>query len=159
MKLIKLEDCKSEYTTVDDEDYKYLTLYKWYKTRGYARRSITVNGKQMKQVMHRVVLDAPLGFMIDHKDGDKVNNQKSNLRFCTNSQNQANSKLSTRNSTGFKGVHKNRKTSKFVAQCKIMGKYFYIGSFSNVVDAAKAYDSFLIENRGEFARTNFLTSL
>jgi len=96
---------------VDDEDYERLTTHKWQWDKGngeqardnpdhigYAGRKKTIgppiDGKQQrkKQWMHRIIMDCPPGMVVDHKDGNGLNNQKSNLRICTLEENANNHK-------------------------------------------------------------------
>jgi hypothetical protein len=96
---------------VDDEDYDRLSTYRWCRAQGYARTSIYLGGGRKNQkrrtlAMHRLAMNAQPGQMVDHIDGDFLNNQKSNLRFCTPSQNQANSRRRGRFSSRYKGVSK-----------------------------------------------------
>lgn len=85
--------------------------------------------------------------MLDHRDGNRSNNQPGNLRLSTNSQNQANrAPLPGR----FKGVARHR-CGKFQATCARA----YIGLFASEEEAARAYDRRAVEVYGEFARINF----
>jgi hypothetical protein len=82
---------------VDDEDYEYLMQWKWQagSKKRYAQRARIINGKVSSTMMHRVIMNiTDTKVHIDHKDGDGLNNQKSNLRPCTRNQNQANRKKS-----------------------------------------------------------------
>jgi len=95
--------------------------------------------------------------IIDHIDGNTLNNCKSNLRFCTTSQNAMNCKKSISVlSSVYKGVRFKKDSSKYTAQITFNGKLVHIGYFENEVDAAKAYNKAAIENFGEFARLNII---
>src|SRR5258705_2025673 len=90
---------------VDDGDFEGVVTHKWcYMTVGYAARSI-VEGKKRKLVyLHRFILQPAKGVHIDHADGNKLNNQRSNLRTCTHQENMQNSRiLHTNNTSGHKG--------------------------------------------------------
>lgn len=99
----------------------------------------------------------PTGFVSDHKDGNGLNNQKSNLRICTNAENIRNAKRYSTNTTGFKGVciDSDYKKLSFRAGIKHYNKTYKLGNFNNAIDAAKAYDKKARELYGEFAKTNF----
>lgn len=109
MKTISLS--KGKVAVVDDDDYERLIQFKWYalnppkKQSWYAVRSKTDNGKQVSILMHREILKAPSTSLVDHRDGDGLNNQKENLRLCSSSQNAQNRRRAYVSSTSrFKGV-------------------------------------------------------
>jgi hypothetical protein len=146
--------------TVDDEDYERVIQHKWRVQRvgrnAYAYTSIS--GKQV--LMHRLIVNAEKGTMIDHADGNGLNNQKSNLRPCTYAQNFANARpKQTKNKTSeYKGIW-------FIqtvpcrrcwrAAITAEGKRLNIGTFMTEVEAARAYDAAAKALHGEFARLNF----
>jgi len=101
MKIIKLT--KEKFTLLDDEDFDEINKFKWQATKtGYATRN--TKGKTIR--IHRLVMNAPKGMMVDHIDHNTLNNQKSNLRICTHTQNQQNQKNRQhgRGSSKYKGV-------------------------------------------------------
>ena len=106
-----------KYVLVDDEDYEELNKYKWRLRKGYATRDgKMVNYKKGKIIsMHREIMKAPLEKDIDHKDRNKLNNCKSNLRFCDMTQNLGNQKIHRDNTSGFKGVYFNKNAKKWQA--------------------------------------------
>jgi hypothetical protein len=136
---------------VDDADYPILSQYKWRLSAGYARAEI--NG--MSVLMHRLVMGAKRGQEVDHRNGDKLDNRRSNLRFSTHSQNMANVGQRSDNTSGFKGVYWNRQTGKFRARIKPRGKHIYLGAFDDAQEAARVYDRAARKYFGSFARTNF----
>jgi len=148
---------------VDDEDYTYLSQWKWHAHRSaagiwYARRAgmtTTVPSGWTTALLHNVIMQPTAGYEIDHEDGDGLNNQRSNLRIATHTQNMANKRLTCNNTSGYKGVSLVRKSGKWKAQINIDGKRTYLGVFDDPVAAARAYDEAATEQFGEFAYLNF----
>lgn len=106
--------------------------------------------------LHRLILHAPPGITVDHRNGDGLDNQRSNLRFASRGQNNANRKV--RNSTGFRGVEKiGRRFSASISQPRTpgVGKALRLGRFDSAEEAARAYDAAAVDRFGEFARLNF----
>jgi hypothetical protein len=153
---------------VDDEDYAWLVaMGKWHAhfpgfTHGfYAKRMAMWNGTTRRALrMHRLVLERMIGRELscsekcDHRDGNKANNQRSNLRIATHSQNIANAPKRAGCSSNFKGVTWNSSRRKWRAQIRVNNALFYLGRFSDELAAARAYDVAAIAHHGEFARCN-----
>jgi hypothetical protein len=106
--------------------------------------------------MHRVILDAQEGQIVDHKNGDRLDNRKENLRIANPSQNCWNSKLCTKNTSGYKGVTYVKKTGKWAAQIHLKNKKISLGSFESRHDAARMYNFWAIDLFGEFAKLNVI---
>jgi hypothetical protein len=145
---------------VDDCDYEYLMRWKWHFLRrggtGYAKRNRTSGCDQ--KLMHRLIagrcgLDVD-GGDVDHIDGDGLNNQRSNLRAASRSQNNVNSKRPKNNTSGFKGVYPRSWDGKPVAQIGVDGRRVYLGTFDDPRDAARAYNDAALKYFGEFACLN-----
>lgn len=177
MKTIQLTQGK--FTQVDDEDYDFLNQWKWYAKRSrktekfYALRresDLIENGVKVKFgetiCMHRVIMNCPKGMVVDHKDNDGLNNQKYNLRICTDRENLLNRKKIAVGSSKYLGVtlvkgeknkYKSRRTY-WRATC-ISGKIKKSAQFANTPEgeimAAKKYDEFAKDLHGEFANLNF----
>lgn len=150
---------QGKFALVDDEDYEYLNQWKWYakphRDTYYAERNIrpVKGGNQIQIRMHRQIVNAPDSVLVDHKDRNGLNNQRHNLRQCSNSQNRRNSKLQINNTSGYKGVCKDGNW--YRARIVIDGKRVSLGYFPDPIDAAKAYDSAAKVHYGEFALLNF----
>ncbi len=147
------------FALVDDKDYDMVARYRWRLQRGgknvYAVAYIA--GKTV--FMHRLIMDAAKGTVIDHIDGDGLNNQRGNLRFCTRAQNFQNGRW--RDTPGRtskrKGVWRVKPPCKRCYRTGITANMVYtnIGSFFTEEEAARAYDAAARVLHGEFARPNF----
>lgn len=165
MKTIQLT--QGQVTLVDDEDYDLLSQYKWYALRCknktnkfYAITTVldrSVPGRRQRFIkMHRFLMNLlDPKILVDHKDGNSLNNQKANLRISTNSQNVSNSILPP-NQTGYIGVYfSRRKKNPYKVTIMVLGKHIALGNYNNVIDAAKVYDIAAKKYHGEFAKSNF----
>lgn len=121
----------------------------------YAHSSIKRNRITTGISLHRLITLAPRGVQVDHRDGDGLNNQLSNLRFATSQQNQCNQRKQLGTSSRFKGVVWHKGGNKWMAQTKVFGRRMYLGLHETEEDAARAYDRAALEYFGEFARLNF----
>lgn len=156
MKEIKLT--QNKIAIVDDEDYEKINQRKWYYCRGYALRNKWL-AKYTHVIwrMHWEIMGKPRkGFEIDHKDGNKLNNQKSNLRICSHKENGMNRKVQNNNKSGYKGVHIHKLTGKWRAMISINNKSMHLGLFNNKEKAVKAYNDAAKKYYGEFAKLNVI---
>lgn len=148
-------------TVVDTLDYIRVKNYNWYALKsgkttyvyGYPR------GRRAPLVLlHRLILDVPPGMEVDHRDRDGLNNRRSNLRLATRSQNNANRGKQRRKggtTSRFKGVFWYPRTGKWLTQIRVDRKQYYIGYFTDEIEAARAFDRANLKMRGEFAVLNF----
>lgn len=145
---------------VDDDDFDALSTVRWVLFKcspTNAENSYVANRtRQGTTFMHRLIMNAQRDERVDRINGNRLDNRKENLRFCSTSENNRNVKVLRKNNrSGYKGVTLARKDGKYVSYIKVNGKTIHIGRFFDIVDAAKAYDSKARELFGEFARTNF----
>jgi len=150
---------KGQFAIVDDEMYDYLNQWKWFANnhngKFYVVRNITVsNNKQNKIYMHRLILKPEKNMVIDHLNGDGLDNRKCNLRICTHAENMRNSKISINNKSGYKGVSYQENRNNYRAQIKFNNKTINIGDFIDPIDAARAYNDAALKYHGEFANIN-----
>lgn len=154
MKEIKLTNGGS--TFVDDEDYERLLPYKWHRhdERGlqYVRVSFSKNKKQTVILMHRLIMNAPVGVDVDHKDGNGLNNQKGNLRLCTDQQNSMNMKLFCTSTSGHKGVSWNKQFKKWESYIWFHRKKIRLGEYKEKADAIAAREKAEKELYGNWSR-------
>jgi hypothetical protein len=144
---------------VDDDDFEYLNQFNWQATKNgntfYARRNFTVsNNKQNKIYMHRLILKPEKNMVIDHLNGDGLDNRKCNLRICTHGENMRNSKIPINNKSGYKGVSLDKNINKFRCRLYVNGQNIHIGYFIDPFDAARAYNAAALKYHGEFAHLN-----
>lgn len=140
---------------VDDEDFALLNRWSWCaKPSGGKANWYAYNGKF--GAMHRLIIKAPPGLMVDHINGDGLDNRKKNLRLATNSQNQANKKKIL-NKFGYKGVSKEKKTGKYFARIKKLGREIYLGMYDDPEKAAIAYNGAAKALFGEHASLNIIS--
>jgi len=151
MKKIKLTT--GEYTLISNKDFKKTIKYNYYLKNGYAQTTSFRN----RIYLHRLIMDFPKkGLEIDHKDGNRLNNQRSNLRICTRKQNQGNRVSGKNSSSKFKGVSWEKKKLKWRASMTCNKKTIYLGSFKVEEDAALAYNKMAKKYFGKFARLNII---
>lgn len=139
---------------VDDSDYLELSGYKWWADKeGYALTTILGLNKKQNIRMHRLILSAPRGSIVDHIDGKPWNNQRQNLRIVTQRQNLMNTKP-RKNKSGFKGVGWYPAYQMWQVRVHLNGKANHVGYFKDPIEAARAYNVKALELFGEFARLN-----
>jgi hypothetical protein len=165
-------------TIVDDEDYDWLIKYRWSASKdsghaGIHRAKTTLYKRwddgftwRRSEHMHRIIMDASGGEVVDHINGDPLDNRRSNLRICTAKENSRNGKKGTfakENCTSkYKGASlcttKHPKYGEYKywrSQIVVDGVNIYLGQFKTEEDAARAYDEAAKKHFGEFARLNF----
>jgi len=145
----------------DDEDHDLISKYHWnlYSSKRhhtiYVNSRCVINGKSTTLRFHRIVLSVTSANMqVDHKNGNGLDNRKSNLRICTAVQNGGNQNISIKNTSGFKGVHRNKINGRWIAKVGYNNKKIVLGTFHSIIDAAIAYNNAALKYHGEFARLN-----
>ena len=141
-----------QFALVDAADYEWLSQWNWrLYIGGYAMRQ----EKGKKIFMHHEIVRPPQGMLVDHVDGNRANNCRSNLRACTRQQNMQNKGKQSGASSKFKGVGYNKARRRWYAKLVFNGERFWLGYFDDEAEAARAYDRQAVECFGEFARLNF----
>lgn len=127
-----------------DPDVKLAAGRHWKVARdGYVRDSNSVS-------LHRELTNAPRGLVVDHINGDTLDNRRANLRVCEQRQNLWNGRPHRDGSSRYRGVSRMRRSGTWRAQ--IQGKH--LGFFRSEEDAARAYNVAAVQRFGEFARPN-----
>ena len=132
--------------------YDFLSQWDWEFHDKYALRQFYVGKKHVTLYMHQVVLPPRKGFVVDHINGEKLDNRRENLRYANLGQNQHNRRKLCTNTSGFKGVHWHK--GKWEAAIVKDNKKVYLGRFISKELAALAYNEAAKELHGEFARLN-----
>lgn len=151
------------FAMVDDEDFEKINGLSWSPL--IARKSKTIyawgvrftDGIKENLYMHKELLNPPSGYLVDHIDGNGLNNQKSNLRIVTPSQNQHNRFRVCSNTSGIVGVRKLGKV--WIARITINNKRIHLGSFKDIRDAVKARLSATKEYHGEHANNSIIQEM
>lgn len=148
-------------TVIDDADFDMLAAYRWHAASSggafYAKHSQSVDGKSRPLWMHRFIMGSPVGMIVDHIDGNPLNNRRANLRVVTHAQNMKNQRKSQKKGgcSPYKGV--SRRGSKWIMQMKADYVQIRSGPYETALEAAFAYDEMARKHHGEFARLNFPT--
>lgn len=155
--MIEVPLTKGYVALIDDEDAERVLAYKWMVnvTKSgniYGQRSLRNGGRKLTIMLHRFIMDAPDGLEVDHRDGNGLDNRRSNLRLATSSQNRINT-TGRVSRTGYRGVRTD--FHRFQAGIRCNRECHYIGSYGSAEEAARAYDAKARELHGEFARLNF----
>ena len=140
---------------VDDEDFERVSQRSWsvHKDGNKTYAKGKVDGKNIK--LHRFLVDFKEN--VDHKDGDWLNNCRSNLRPVTQAQNNMNQRPQKGRSSVFKGVYYFKRDKNWRARVMINRKYVHIGNFKVESEAAEAYNKKAKELFGEYAYLNEIT--
>lgn len=155
-------------TLVSPEDAGWVNEWTWHLDgKGYVKRTVRLTpgrkGKKTSVFLHRLVTKARTGQIVDHIDGNPLNNQRGNLRLATALENARNVTSSKNRKAGkFKGVYFIKKSGKWGAaigagEKKPNGKarMLYQGCYDTQEEAARAYDAAARRYFGPYAATNF----
>lgn len=153
--MIEVPLTQGQIATVDASDADAVNQFKWSAVRRpgtyYARR--TVNGKH--EYLHQFLMKPSEGLVVDHIDGDGLNNSRANLRVCSQAENMRNSRLRAHNKSGYRGVCWDVSRNRWRAYINSERRSHYLGMFSCPIEAAIARDVAALELHGEYAALNF----
>jgi hypothetical protein len=124
-------------------------------SRGYFQARLHKNGGQKSLLVHRLIAIAFIPNpeskeMVDHIDGNPINNSLENLRWATACENQHNRKISSNNTSSVKGVYWHKQNQKWCARINVDGKQMHIGYFETIEDSSRARQSKASELFGAF---------
>jgi hypothetical protein len=154
----KIPLTRGYFAIVDDEDYDSLIHINWQVLidKGcphlkYASAVFPRPGKprQRRYAMHRYILGITDSRLVDHINGDGLDNRRANLRIADNSQNTVNSRRKRISSTGYPGVSVEGK--RFRAKMTFRGQFISIGWFDSAAEAHNAFRAAHIGLHGEFS--------
>ena len=134
---------------VDDCDYDRVMQRSWIPETN--RGHLSFHSKKTR--IGRFIMNATKGQVIDHRDGNALNNCRSNLRICTQAENARNARKRPWTASKYKGVR--RHEGRWHASIRMHPKRIHLGTFVHEIDAAMAYDDAARRLHGEFAAVNF----
>jgi len=130
---------------VDLEDFNRVRMFHWNLSRlppyPYCSASIgaRIKGQGNSVSMHRLILSFPEGLVIDHINGDTLDNRKANLRIVTRKQNSRNITKPSTNKLGVRGVQLNG--GKYVARIRVNGEEICLGRYTSIEMASNSYSN------------------
>ena len=140
----------------DAEDELFVKQHKWTVAKsGYVETTVYDKGEYIRMRLHRILLDVPEGMMVDHINGNRWDNRKSNLRIASNADNIRNHRRFITNTSGYTGVSFVKDRGKYAAYITVNNIKKHLGYFTNPIMASRAYDQAAVFYYGEFARPNF----
>lgn len=143
---------------VDDDMYETLSPFTWIiHNRGRVTKrlyAIRFDENQKYTQMHHDVVGKKKGKVVDHINGNSLDNRRENLRHCTQQENCLNKAISSKNTSGVKGVYWEKSRKKWVARIFLQGKQTFIGRFDRLENAKKAYNKEAKKLHKEFSKLN-----
>lgn len=156
-RLISLGD--GTFADVDIVDYAWLNQFIWHPSnKGYAFRVRKEGNILMHRAIKQMELQRTLDLkeLVDHEDGEGLNNRRSNIRVAAHSQNSFNMRPHKNASSKHKGVSWAKSVNKWVGTINRDGTKYHLGCFVYEADAALAYDVATIQLHGDFAWLNII---
>lgn len=140
---------------IDKQDLPIFESRTWFASFNQREFRITAWGGRGKTVyLSREIMGNPVGCVVDHINGNPLDNRRSNLRICKEKENLLNRRTYKTNTAGLKGVSWHKRVKKFQAQIQVYGKKICLGYYKDIQTAARAYNEAAKKYHGEFARLN-----
>lgn len=141
---------------IDEEDYENFSKSNWFLSGNYVLRYLKSDDGLILQRMHRLVVGAKMSdLVVDHINGDTLDNRRCNLRICSPAENAWNRRLNSNNTTGYKGVYFKKSRGMYFARIVKGGKRYASNYYFNKSIAARTYDVLAKKYFGEYAYLNF----
>lgn len=142
---------------IDEADAERVRARKWNAQKGghtwYAYTMVRREGVQRSLSMHRFILEVGDDELIDHRNGDGLDNRRANLRSCSHAENLRNQRKRDDATSRFKGVHR-AANGRWRVEIEQNGERLTLGTFLDEERAARQYDRAARIFFGSFARTN-----
>lgn len=145
-------------TVIDAADLALIAKNKWYaipdhsQITAYAATSMRIGACKTTVMLHRFILGADKNYVVDHIDGDGMNNRRNNLRLATRQENSMNQRRSKNNKSGFKGVSWVEARQKWHARICLQRQSYHLGLFESAHEAHAAYVAASKSLHKEFGR-------
>lgn len=154
--MASIEIAPGQSVLIDDDQYEEIAAHRWRAQKGKHTHYAAMNGGVL---MHRLIMRATKGDIVDHVNGDGLDNRKENLRLCSNAENMMNARKIAGRSSRFKGVSWNKDRSQWYSTIEKDGKRKFLGGYKDEAVAAKQYDNAALRMFGSYAKTNEMLGL
>lgn len=162
-----IELTQGQFALIDKGEVNKILQNNWHAYRQenaktfYAKAHLFKGGEDKTIHMHRIIMDCPAGMVVDHINGNGLDNRKCNLRICSPFENMGNKRPQKNKSSQYKGVtrweyrYKNKVEDRWIARIQNNNRQRSLGYFRTEVEAALAYDKAAKSTFGPYARLNF----
>lgn len=140
---------------IDDADLELVSATEWRRFTVAGEYHYAATRGKAPMLLHRWLMLPPPGFVVDHINGNTLDNRRQNLRVCTHAENMRNKRTASNSQHKYKGVSRSKKRWAAQIGSSRSGKRTFIGLFKTQEEAAAAYDIAAVLRYGEFACLNF----